>query len=162
MCGMLYAPTHLPPSARLEGEDNYKILVFDREGGNYLGCALKTAMNGITCQGWQDAIQNYPGHYLIEVNGPYALRAATAPVEAPDGRLTGAGEICLSDLQQWYGLRGKCACGKIAEIDRYHPKIQKWQGYSLDTIGEKLNCTACEKAGRPRGKIEIEPYKLPR
>lgn len=159
---MQYAPRPLPPAKGLDDEDNYQILVFDREGGNFLGCALKTAMNGITNQGWKDAIQKYPGRYLIEVNGPYALRAATAPVEAPDGRLTGAGEICLSDLPQWYGLRGECACGKRAEIDRYHPKIQKWKGYPLDTIGEKLNCTACENAGRPRRQIKIEPYKLPR
>lgn len=159
---MLYAPTPLPPAAGLDGEDNYKILVFDRKGGNYLGCALRTALNGITQHGWKAAILKYPGRYIIEVNGPYALRAVTTPVEAPDGRLTGAGEIYLSDLPQWYGLKGKCSCGKRAEIDRYHPVVQKWKDYSLDTIAEKLNCTACEDAGRPRGHIKIEPFKLPR
>lgn len=159
---MRYAPSPLPPAVGLDGEDNYKILVFDREGGNYLGCALKTAMNGITHQGWKDAILKYPGRYLIEVNGPYALRAVNAPVETPDGRLTGSGEIYLSDLPQWYGLKGICSCGKAAIIDRYHPKIQKWKGYPLDTIAGKLNCTACGEAGRPRGRIKIEPYKLPR
>lgn len=159
---MQYAPRPLPPAKGLDGEDNYQILVFDREGGTFLGYALKTAMNGITNQGWKDAIQNYPGRYLIEVNGPYALRAVTAPEEAPGGSLRGAGAISMDELPQWYGFRGKCSCGKLAEIDRYHPAIRKWKGYPLDTLAKKLNCTACEDAGRPRGEIEIEPYKLPR
>ncbi|WP_439604403.1 hypothetical protein [Shinella sp.] len=159
---MRYAPKPLPPNKGLEGEDNYQIMVFAREGGDFLGYALKTTMNVITSLGWENALQKYPGCYLIEVNGPYALRTATAPIEAPDGRLTGAGEICLSDLPQWYGLKGICSCGKEAIIDRHHPKVQKWKGYPLDRIAEKLNCTACETTGRPRGHIKIEPFKLPR
>ncbi len=90
------------------------------------------------------------------------MRDIVAPVELPSGELKTDGVIRLDELAQWYGLRGKCICGKTSEIDRYHPKVWKWQGYPIAHLATKLICTSCVAAGRGRREIKVEPFKLPR
>lgn len=160
---MEYKTTPAEPAPRLKEEDNYTIQVWEEKGGKYLGTPLKTTLNGITRAAWQDALQKFPGLYLVETNGPYLMREATAPAENHDefGRIRSNG-VCLQDLPQWYGLVARCACGNMNYVDRYDHRIQRWKGYPLERIAEKLSCSECTRARRPRGRIELDLYKLPR
>lgn len=158
-----YVPNPLPPAKGLEGEDNYQILVYDRKGGELLGVAARTSMVGAIRAAWREAIEKYPGHYLLETNGPYIIREVTTPTgEADQSGLIKGGDVRLQDLPQWYGLMARCPCGYTAPIDRYAPRIAKWKGYPLTTIAEKLSCIECKKAGRPKPTVALDLYKLAR
>lgn len=160
---MRYKPEPLPPAKGLEGEDNYQILVFDREGGDFLGVALRTSLNGVVHSAMKTAAARYPGCHLVETNGPYILRAMTTPTGSPDefGLISG-NDTPLEHLPQWYGLIATCECGNMAHLDRYCPRVMKWKGYPLSTIAEKLTCTECKRAKRQQPKMTIGLYKLPR
>lgn len=160
---MDYLPHPLPPSLGLEAEDNYQILVYDHKGGNLLGIALRTSMSGIVHQAFREAVEQYPGRYLVEANGAWQLRAVTAPTGKPDqfGWID-AGDACLADLPQWYGLVGLCECGYMALIDRYDPRVLKWRLYPMPALAEKVPCPECKRKGRTRGKVTIGLRKLPR
>lgn len=160
---MDYIPDPLPSSLGLEAEDNYQILVFDREGGTLLGVALRTSMHGIVNEAFREAVEKYPGRYLVEANGRWQLRAVVAPTGQPDefGWID-AGEARLIDLPQWYGLVGRCECGYMAFLDRYDPRILKWQLYPLPKVAEKVPCPECKRKRKTRGKVEIGLHKLPR
>ena len=96
---MDYIPDPLPPSLGLEAEDNYQILVYDHKGGSLLGIALRTSMRGIVNEAFREAVEQYPGRYLVEANGAWLMRAVTAPTGEPDqfGWID-AGDTCLADL----------------------------------------------------------------
>ncbi|UDF29407.1 UNVERIFIED_ORG: hypothetical protein LHK14_18115 [Roseateles sp. XES5] len=150
-------------AARLEGEDNYEIQVWESEGGAFLGYALKTSLRLAVQACWKEAIAQYPGRYLAQTNGPYELRAVVAPDDKPDahGEIS-SDEMYLDELPQWWTLVGQCVCGKKSPVDRYDPAILRWKGWPLRVIAEKLDCQACKNAGRPRGKIKIRLERLPR
>jgi len=160
---MEYKTTPKEPIPRLKEEDNYTIQVWEEKGGAYLGTPLRTTLNGVTRVAWQYALVEFPGLHLVETNGPYLMREATAPADKHDefGRIRSNG-VCLDDLPQWYGLVARCECGNMNYVDRYDRRIQRWKGYPLDRIAEKLSCRECKKAGRSRGQIELDLYKLPR
>lgn len=141
-------------------EDNYEIQVWESEGGEFLGYALKTSLRLAVHQCWLEAIKQYPGRYLAQTNGDYEIRAVVAPTDNPEDAVPA--DVYLEELPQWYGLVGICTCGRELPINRYDPKILAWKGWPLSRIAEKLNCTACRAAGRPRGAITIRPKKLPR
>jgi len=160
---MGYVPSPLPPAKGLDAEDNYQILVYDRPGGDFLGVALRTSMSGVVHQAMKDAVEKYPGCYLIETNGHYIIRAVTAPTGKPDqfGWIE-AGDIALENLPQWYGLVARCECKHASYVDRYDPRISKWKAFPLPRIAAKLSCKECGRAGRPKQAIELGLYKLPR
>lgn len=160
---MDYIPDPLPPSLGLEAEDNYQILVYDRKGGNLLGIALRTSMGGIVHDAFRQAVEQYPGRHLVEANGRWLLRAVTAPTGKPDqfGWID-AGDACLADLPQWFGLVGRCDCGYMALIDRYDPRVTKWRLYPLRELGGKVPCPECKRRRNTRGKVDIGLRKLPR
>ena len=54
-----YKPDPMPSSKGLDAEDNYQILVYDHAGGDLLGVALKTSMNGIVHSAMKTAIEQY-------------------------------------------------------------------------------------------------------
>lgn len=161
---MRYRTTPRPDPVGLPAEDNFQIEVWDREDGQLLGIALKTAMSGTMHEAWRDAIEAYPGRYLVWTNGLYVIQAAVAPTGEPDqfGWIE-AGDIKLIDLPQWYGLAARCKCGNLAHVDRYDPRVMKWKLWPLSTIAaEKLSCTECSKAGRERQPMKFGLVKLPR
>lgn len=151
------------PAAGLEDEDNYQIEVWDREGGEFLGFALKTSMSGVVHDAFREAVERYPGKHLVQTNGPYAIKAVTAPTGEPDqfGWISG-NDVALEGLPEWYGLVAKCSCGNMARIDRHDPKVSRWKGYPLSAIAAKLSCSECKKARRDGSSIELGLYKLPR
>lgn len=160
---MEYVPSPLPPSLGLEAEDNFQILVYDRKGGNLLGVALKTSMGGIVREAMRAAIKQYPGCYLVETNGNWLLRSVTAPSgKADQFGWIDAGDTCLADVPQWYGLVGRCECGYMALVDRYDPRVLKRQSFPLPVLAEKLPCPECKRKRNTRGKVEIGLRKLPR
>lgn len=160
---MRYRRDPRPPATGLDGEDNYQIEVWDRQDGQLLGIALKTAMSGTMREAWRDAIETYPGRFLVWTNGPYIIEAAVAPTGEPDqwGWID-AGDVALVDLPQWYDLVGRCECGYMAFVDRYDPRVVKRQGYPVSAIAEKLPCPECKIKRKTRGKVKIGLRKLPR
>lgn len=158
-----YLPDPLPPAKGLDSEDNYQILVYDREGGDLLGVALKTSMSGVAHHAMQDAVEAYPGKYLVETNSYFIIRAVTAPTGTPDqfGWIE-CDDMVLEHLPQWYDLVARCACGYLGLVDRYDPRVMRWKSYPLSRTAEKLSCDDCTRAGRPRQKIKIGLRKLPR
>jgi hypothetical protein len=158
-----YRPDPLPPSKGLEDEDNYQILVYDREGGDLLGVAFRTSMNGLIYGAMKEAAEAYPGRYLVETNGPYIIRTMTAATGAPDefGWIDG-NDMPLDHLPQWFGLVAKCKCGYLGYVDRYDPRILRWKRYRLSYIAGKLSCDECKRKERPRMEIKLGLRKLPR
>lgn len=76
-------------------------------------------MHGIVNAAFHEAVEKYPGRYLIEANGRWQLRAVVAPMGKPDefGWID-AGNARLIDLPQWYSLVGRCECGYMTFLVR--------------------------------------------
>ncbi len=79
----------------------YRIEVWDREGGELLETCCRTTNWHLLLAAWKAAIGEFPGRYLIQYNGHHVTGRAEVPDTPPVGDVPmPANRICLFDLQE--------------------------------------------------------------
>lgn len=71
-------------------EDNYRIEVWDRQGGQLIETVCRSSSNHIIAAAWKEALNHYPGRFLIQYNDRHPTARATLPEANPppiSGRL---------------------------------------------------------------------------
>ncbi len=141
-------------------EHEYRIEVWDEDGGTLLETCCRAKTIGIARAAWPAAIKDYPGRFLIAYNGAHVTDHAEVP-EAPrkDGEPAPVGRISLFDLPEWFQLFASCSeCGRMDEVDRRNPKLQEMRLWPLGDLGRRLKCAKCGSRGRSRFMVR----KIPR
>jgi len=142
------------------GDHEYRIEVWDREGGERIETCCRSTNWLMLQAAWKAAVDAFPGRFLIQYNGDHVTGRAEVPEAPPVGDCPmPANGICLFDLPEWYELYAECdACGHVARVDRYAEALQKVKGRPLMEVATKLKCAKC----KTRGKSRFLVRKIPR